>query len=249
MTSELEQEFYETFGIEPKWEDKRVKNNKTYYTEEQAQYLRETTKNRNIQLCYPEIPAEKLLEMICLINKNTKYYNNSTYFKEDYKDLKDEILEKTLYCYKINCLFNKEKEQFKQQIQQLYKEEHSKRVKEMTIELEQEFYDTFGIEPEYYCTYEKVAENLLESECTDNNLEKCKKCKEVGKRYPKITAEKLLEMICIYNNNVYENEKITPSNIDTLKEDVLHWFITDFVGNDKIKHQIQQLFEVNNEHR
>lgn len=85
----IEQEFYNTFGIEP---------------------------------VYPNITAEKLLEMICLINKNTKYYNKSTYFKENYKNLKDEILEKTLYCYKTNCLFNKEKEQFKQQIQSLFKE-------------------------------------------------------------------------------------------------------------------------------
>ena len=84
----IEQEFYNTFGIEP---------------------------------VYPNITAKKLLEMICLINKNTKYYNKSTYFKENYKNLKDEILEKTLYCYKTNCLFNKEKEQFKQQIQSLLK--------------------------------------------------------------------------------------------------------------------------------
>ena len=94
----------------------------------------------------------------------------------------------------------------------------------MTTELEQEFFDTFGIENRFIIqTHEKL--------------------------YPEITAEKLLELICIYNNNVYENEKITPSNIDTLKEDVLHWFITDFVGNDKIKHQIQQLFNEDDTHK
>ena len=119
----------------------------------------------------------------------------------------------------------------------------------MTSELEQEFYETFGIEPKYYCTYEEVAENNLEYECTDNDLEKCKKCKNVGKKYPDITAEKLLEMICIYNNNVYENERITPLRYITLKEDVLHWFIIDFVGNDKIKHQIQQLFNEDDTHK
>ena len=96
----------------------------------------------------------------------------------------------------------------------------------MATELEQEFYDTFGIEKRYI---------ILEDDYGQYRTHE--------KLYPKVTAEKLLEMICIYNNNVYENEKIVPSNINTLKEDVLHWIITDFEGNEKIKHQIQQLFE------
>lgn len=95
----------------------------------------------------------------------------------------------------------------------------------MTTELEQEFYDTFGIE-------EKENLNYTEKGFIEHTY-----------NYPEITAEKLLEMICIYNNNVCENEKITPSNINTLKKDVLYWIITDFEGNDKIKHQIQQLFK------
>lgn len=95
----------------------------------------------------------------------------------------------------------------------------------MTTELEQEFYDTFGIE-------EKENLNYTEKGFIEHTY-----------NYPEITAEKLLEMICIYNNNVYENEKITPSNINTLKKDVLRWIVADFEGNDKIKHQIQQLFK------
>lgn len=113
----------------------------------------------------------------------------------------------------------------------------------MTSELEQKFYDTFGIEKQCVCPYFP--------EYKENGCEICikyfqgkKDCNEKNQyKYPDITAEKLLEMICIYNNNVYENEKITPSNINTLKEDVLHWIINDFEGNEKFKYQIQQLFK------
>lgn len=61
--SEIET-MYENAGIKAKWKDKRVKNTKTYYTEKQAQYLRKTTKNRNIQLCYPPFTPQKQLELI-----------------------------------------------------------------------------------------------------------------------------------------------------------------------------------------
>lgn len=133
----------------------------------------------------------------------------------------------------------------------------------MITELEQEFYDTFGIKPEHndgckladnYWNNENLQkqyknfDEYLNTNCTESDSGLCYSTCDFAYddlKYPDITAEKLLEMICIYNNNVYENEKITPSNINTLKEDVLHWFITDFVGNDKIKHQIQQLFNEN----
>lgn len=93
MTSELEQEFFSVFGIKPQWKDKRVKSIKTYYTEEQAQYLRKTTKNRNIQLCYPDITAEKLLEMIII--RATNYKNGTVIELEpdsNIEDLKYEVL-------------------------------------------------------------------------------------------------------------------------------------------------------------
>lgn len=114
MTTELEQEFYDTFGIEPKWKDKRVKNAKTYYTEEQAEYLRRTTKNRNIQLCYPEITAEKSLEMICILNSiyDCGFKNNTSLASKEIKYLKMEILK--------HCILHKK--QIKTQIQQLFKD-------------------------------------------------------------------------------------------------------------------------------
>ena len=116
----------------------------------------------------------------------------------------------------------------------------------MRIKLEQEFYNTFEIEPKYYCTYEKVAENKLEYECTNNNLEKCKECQEVGKRYPVITAEKLFEMICILNKEAvygysdWGGNFIIGETIEELKESIL----TDCIRNkSKVFKQIQQLFE------
>ena len=122
MTTKLEQEFYNTFGIEPKWKDKRVKYAKTYYTEEQAQYLRETTKNRNIQLCYPEITAEKLLEMICIILNAEGLLTINT--EGNIADIKDFVLR--FLIGKVNknnpyCHY-KMKNKIKHQIQQLFKD-------------------------------------------------------------------------------------------------------------------------------
>ena len=66
--SEVEK-MYENAGIKAKWKDKRVKNTKTYYTEEQAKYLRQTTKNRNIQLLYPPFTAEKQIAILQLLTQ------------------------------------------------------------------------------------------------------------------------------------------------------------------------------------
>ena len=94
----IEEEFFKTFGIEPKWKDKRVKNAKTYYTEEQAEYLRRTTKNRNIRLCYPEITDRILLELICILNKYriAIYGLGERYNSSNLDRLKNEILDN---CY------------------------------------------------------------------------------------------------------------------------------------------------------
>ena len=120
MTTELEEQFYKTFGIEPKWKDKRVKNIKTYYTEEQAQYLRETTKNRNIQLCYPKITAEKLLEMICIMNKHIHKHNEFALCPVAGENL-EEVKNYMLRLFNFNkTLLEKN---FIQEIQQLFKEE------------------------------------------------------------------------------------------------------------------------------
>ena len=73
----------------------------------------------------------------------------------------------------------------------------------MTTQLEQEFYNTFGIEPEpkYWC---KRFDETRVADCNgiQDPSTKCAKC-ENGyikyRYYPVITAEKLLQMICIWN--------------------------------------------------
>ena len=97
----------------------------------------------------------------------------------------------------------------------------------MTTKLEQKFYDTFGIEKRYITLEDDYG-----------------KYQTHEKLYPEITAEKLLEMICIYNStytNGYTNYSfLTERNVKKLKEQILKNCL--MVGDD-IKQQIQQLFK------
>lgn len=122
----------------------------------------------------------------------------------------------------------------------------------MTNELEETFFDAFGIEPHYYCADEYVFEAMLEYECTEGNREKCKTCKKVGKSYPQISDRILLELICIlseWRQYCDSDYVIKAINIDTLKEDILkdclymlNWYEFKKCGKD-IKHQVQALFK------
>lgn len=114
----------------------------------------------------------------------------------------------------------------------------------MTTKLEQEFYDTFGIEPKnvYWC---KRFDETSIADCNGikEPSKKCAKC-ENGyikyRYYPPITDKVILELIIMYLqiNNLY---KYYPS-IEDLKNDILKEFIVR--GKNKIiKQQIQQLFK------
>jgi len=63
-------------------------------------------------------------------------------------------------------------------------------------------------------------------------------------KYPEITAEKLLEMICIYNStytNGYTNYSLlNERNIEELKKHILK---NCLIVKDDIKSKIQQLFK------
>ena len=107
----------------------------------------------------------------------------------------------------------------------------------MTTETEKTFFDTFGIEPKYYCDNDYVFEAMLEDECTDGNREKCKTCKKVGKTYPQITDRILLELIRLGLNYDFV---IHAKSKDELKEKLL----TLLIRNDvEFKQQVRTLFE------
>lgn len=118
----------------------------------------------------------------------------------------------------------------------------------MTTDLEKRFFDTFGIEPHYYCADEYVFEAMLEYECTEGNRKKCKTCKKVGKSYPQISDRILLELICVINRFDIYFDYYYQEEYQVLRETILEDSInlncklkqTDF---SKLKHQIQALFK------
>jgi hypothetical protein len=110
----------------------------------------------------------------------------------------------------------------------------------MTTKLEQEFFSVFGIEKECATEYS--------IHCAD--VENCQQCKEL--KYPEITAEKLLEMICILNET--SCEVLASENIEDLKNEILETCIKvyntpiltsdgDEYENTAIYDKIQQLFK------
>ena len=110
----------------------------------------------------------------------------------------------------------------------------------MTIELEQKFYDTFDIEPKYKTCIFRYCRNKKEYDC-DN-------CGDRFWHYPEITAEKLLEIICILNKEAvygysdWGGNFIIGETVEELKESIL----TDCIRNkSKVLKQIQQLFKDN----
>lgn len=95
----------------------------------------------------------------------------------------------------------------------------------MTSKIEQEFFIMFGIDTHYFPEY---MENGCKKDC----------------KYPDITAEKLLEMICICNStyiNGYTNYFMsTGKTKELLKEEILKKCL---IVKDDIKPEIQQLFK------
>ena len=112
----------------------------------------------------------------------------------------------------------------------------------MTIE--EKFFKTFGIEKKnfYYCSW-------IEGNCSFDEFE-CSGCchHEIYRTdYPEITAEKLLQLICIVDNfTVQSYLKKEPFNLETLKIDVLErcLFLYDCgISKDELIQKIRKLFE------
>ena len=119
----------------------------------------------------------------------------------------------------------------------------------MTNELEKQFFDTFGIEPKYYCGSEYIFKAMLENECTDGNLEKCKTCEKVGRTYPQITDRILLELIFLQPLSI---EFKYPRNIEELKNTLLGYYIEELSlfaepsEAEIFKQKVQTLFKEEN---
>lgn len=137
MTTELEQEFFKVFGIEPKHQDACTVEDKYWQNEELANkygtfdmYM--NAKCGNQENCttqcscaytkeiYPEITDRKLLEMICILQKFKNILFDNLYF-EKIEDLKKEVLSQVYKCKLTLHEFNAER--LKHQIQQLFKGE------------------------------------------------------------------------------------------------------------------------------
>ena len=108
MTTELEKEFFEVFGIKPisKWH--KCKDYNCVCCDEYDNCSKR-------EFVYPEITDRKLLEMICVYNSTyTNGFTNYSLLNErSTEELKGHILR--------NCL--KVKDDVYNQIQQLFKEE------------------------------------------------------------------------------------------------------------------------------
>ena len=135
----------------------------------------------------------------------------------------------------------------------------------MTTEPEKQFFDTFGIEPkeEKYCYYQCKNPKFKEYCCEDKN---CKHFKHKIE-YPQITDRILLELFDIlratYNIDFWSINKIfvmdlrdkqasytniiyrTGGDFKSSILSSLNLIVKDkLIGNDKIKHQVQAIFEV-----
>ena len=116
------------------------------------------------------------------------------------------------------------------------------------IDIKEKFFNIFEIEPkveEFYIGLQINGENC----CKFCKKEKCdiswtSSCNEVFLIYPEITAENLLEMICICNStyiNGYTNYfTATGKTKEELKEEILKKCIA---LSEDIKSEIQQLFK------
>ena len=110
----------------------------------------------------------------------------------------------------------------------------------MTNELEKQFFDTFGIEPNCQNTF------INPSKCPFNESRECCDC--VSFEYPQITDRILLELICILNN--YGKNDTWAVSVENLKDCILMNCIKVIKEKDlkemplnNFKHQVRTLFE------
>lgn len=141
MTTELEQEFFKVFEIEPKYQDACTVEDKYWQNEELANkygtfdmYM--NAKCGNQENCttqcscaytkeiYPEITDKILLDLICLHNSSCRYAED-LYTPCELENVKEEFLEEIINIQKCpdEVYYYEGNEDFKYQVQQLFKGE------------------------------------------------------------------------------------------------------------------------------
>lgn len=99
----------------------------------------------------------------------------------------------------------------------------------MIIDIEKQFYDTFGIEPKYKTCVFDYCKNKKEYDCEN--------CNDKEWHYPQITDSILLELIRLGLNYDFV---IHSKSVEELKEKLLALLI---YNEAEFKQQVQALFE------
>lgn len=112
MTNELEKQFFDTFGIEPKLTKFEIKYNERGEITYPPIYT------------YPQITDRHLLELICIINQSelALYGEYDCFMAVNYKDLKEEVVAKCKRLADKNSFSEVTGEHIKHQVQALFKE-------------------------------------------------------------------------------------------------------------------------------
>lgn len=108
-------------------------------------------------------------------------------------------------------------------------------TKTIITDIERQFFETFGIEPEYKTCIFKYCKNKKEYDCEN--------CNDKEWHYPEITDRILLELICILSK--YQKDRgslleIYEINLDGIKEEVLEMIIH---RNNDLNYQVKSLFK------
>ena len=113
----------------------------------------------------------------------------------------------------------------------------------MTTDLEKQFFDAFGIEPDVESCYGRCYHK-----CDTKSYLNCKDCDKATVIYPQITSDILLELICILNN--YGKYDTWAVSVEKLKDFILMNCIKVIKEKDlnemplnNFKSQIQALFK------
>ena len=114
MTNELEKQFFDTFGIEPKCQNTFINPSKCPFIES-----RECCDCASFE--YPQITDTHYLKLIAIMSKELAMIVNL--LEENLEDLKSEILKKCVMNYHINAQAGREyADKFKHQVRTLFEE-------------------------------------------------------------------------------------------------------------------------------